>query len=85
MTITIPWEDGTEDNIYIDYTDVINPIITSDPNLNHITRRKVIKYNTTQTTPVSILYLAIEQRFDGIIVPMFETTVATLDNISSGF
>ena len=61
MTITIPWGDGSEDNFYLDYTDPINPIVTSDPNLNHISRRKVIKYTTNQNIPNGTVYLIVEQ------------------------
>jgi len=85
MTITIPWGDGSEDNFYLDYTDPINPIVTSDPNLNHISRRKVIKYTTNQNIPNGTVYLIVEQRFDGLIIPIFETTVPIIDNTVSGF
>ena len=85
MTITIPWEDGSEDNFYIDYTNPLNPVITSDENLDHITRRKVIRYTTNQSTPNGTVYLIVEQRFDGLIIPIFETTVPSIDNTISGF
>ncbi len=85
MTITIPWGDGSEDNFYLDYTDPINPIVTSDPNLNHVSRRKVIKYTTNQNIPNGTVYLIVEQRFDGLIIPIFETTVPIIDNTVSGF
>lgn len=85
MTITIPWGDSTEDNFYIDYTDVLNPIITSDENNTQITRRKVIKYIGNNSVPTGVSYLVVEQRFDGLIIPIFETTVPVLDETVPGF
>ena len=50
--VTIPWDDGSGDNFYIDYTGIggsSESLITSDTNLTGVERRKTLVFRTTTT------------------------------------
>ncbi len=85
MMITIPWEDGTDDNFYIDFTDVDNPIVTSDENTLQIDRSKLIRFSTPVESVTSVLYLKVEQKFNGIIIPTFTNVASAYGQTVPGF
>lgn len=81
--VTIPWDDGSGDNFYIDYTGVewsSESLITSDINQTGVERRKTIVFRTTTSNVVTALqaeaYLTVIQK-DSLVVAMFNNTVAT--------
>ena len=81
---TIPWDDGSGDNFYIDYTGVegnSESLITSDINQTGVERRKTLVFRTTASNVVTALqteaYLTVIQKTDSLVVAMFNNTVAT--------
>lgn len=81
--VTIPWNDGSGDNFYIDYTGggSSESLITSDINQTGVERRKTIVFRTTTSNIVIALqaeaYLTVIQKTDSLVVAMFNNTVAT--------
>ena len=90
--VTIPWDDGSGDNFYIDYTGIggcSDSIITSDINRTGVERRKTLVLRTTAAvvTPAqqAEAYLTVVQKTDGLIVATFSNIVATYDGIKAGY
>ena len=86
--VTIPWDDGSGDNFYIDYTGVVGSsesLITSDINETGVERRKTIVFRTTTSNIVIALqseaYLTVIQKTDSLVVAMFNNTVATFGTL----
>lgn len=82
--VTIPWNDGSGDNFYIDYTGIegsSESLIISDINLTGVERRKTLVFRTTISNVVTALqseaYLTVIQKTDNLVVAMFNNTVAT--------
>lgn len=83
--ITIPWDDGSGDSFYIDYTEIersSESLITSDTNLTGVERRKTLVFRTTTanvgTAQQAEAYLTVVQRTDNLIVAIY-------DNIGSSY
>lgn len=83
--VTIPWDDGSGDNFYIDYTGVegsSESLITSDINQTGVERRKTLVFRTITSNVVTALqaeaYLTVIQKTDSLVVAMFNNIVATL-------
>lgn len=81
--ITIPWNDGSGDSFYIDYTGIegsSESLITSDTNLTGVERRKTLVFRTTTanvgTAQQAEAYLTVVQRTDSLIVAMFKGIVS---------
>ncbi len=91
--ITIPWNDGSGDSFYIDYTGIegsSESIITSDTNLTGVERRKTLVFRTTTANVVGIAqqaeaYLIVVQRTDSLIVAMFKGVVSIHDGKKAGY
>lgn len=90
--ITIPWNDGSGDSFYIDYTGIegsSESIITSDTNLTGVERRKTLVF---RTIPVNVgtaqqaeAYLTVVQRTDSWIVAMFKGVVSIYNGKKAGY
>lgn len=83
--ITIPWDDGSGDSFYIDYTGIersSESLITSDTNLTGVERRKTLVFRTITanvgTAQQAEAYLTVVQRTDNLIVAIY-------DNIGSSY
>lgn len=90
--ITIPWNDGSGDSFYIDYTGIegsSESLITSDTNLTGVERRKTLVFKTTAagvgTAQQAEAYLTVVQRTDSLIVAMFEGVVSIYDDKKAGY
>lgn len=91
--VSIPWDDGSGDNFYIDYTGIggsSESLITSDTNLTGVERRKTLVFRTT-TTRVAIAqqaeaYLTVVQMTDSlIVVATFSNIVSLYDDVKAGY
>ena len=81
--ITIPWDDGSGDNFYIDYTGIggsSESLITSDTNLTGVERRKTLVFRTTTTRVATAqqaeAYLTVVQMTDSLIVSFYDDVKA---------
>lgn len=90
--ITIPWDDGSGDSFYIDYTGIegsSESLITSDTNLTGVERRKTLVFRTTtvnvSTAQQAEAYLTVVQRTDSLIVAMFQDVVSIYDDKKAGY
>lgn len=90
--ITIPWDDGSGDSFYIDYTGIegsSESLITSDTNLTGIERRKTLVFRTTTadvgTAQQAEAYLTVVQRTDSLIVAMFKGVVSIHNDKKAGY
>lgn len=90
--IIIPWDDGSGDSFYIDYTGIegsSESLITSDTNLTGVERRKTLVFRTTTanvgTAQQSEAYLTVVQRTDSLIVAMFKGVVSIYDDKKAGY
>lgn len=90
--ITIPWDDGSGDSFYIDYTGIegsSESLITSDTNLTGVERRKTLVFRTTTskvgTAQQAEAYLTVVQRTDSWIVAMFKGVVSIYDYKKAGY
>ena len=84
--ITIPWDDGSGDSFYIDYTGIEG---SSDTNLTGVERRKTLVFRTTtanvDTAQQAEAYLIVVQRTDNLIVAMFKGVVSIYDDKKAGY
>lgn len=90
--ITIPWDDGSGDSFYIDYTGIegsSESLITSDTNLTGVERRKTLVFRTTTanvgTAQQAEAYLTVVQRTDSLIVAIFKGVVSIYDDKKAGY
>jgi hypothetical protein len=90
--IIIPWDDGSGDSFYIDYTGIegsSESLITSDTNLTGVERRKTLVFRTTTanvgTAQQAEAYLTVVQRTDSLIVAMFKGVVSIYDDKKAGY
>jgi len=90
--ITIPWDDGSGDNFYMEYTGSggsYETIITSDANFTGVERRKTLVFRTTTaavaTAQQAEAYLTVIQRTDGLIVATFSNILSIYDDQKAGY
>lgn len=89
--VTIPWDDGSGDNFYIDYTGIggsSESLITSDTNLTGVERRKTLVFRTTTrvaTAQQAEAYLIVVQMTDSLIVATFSNIVSMYDDQKAGY
>lgn len=90
--VTIPWDDGSGDNFYIDYTGIegsSESLITSDTNPTGVERRRTLVFRTT-TTGVTTdqqaeAYLTVVQMTDSLIIATFFDIVSMYDDQKAGY
>lgn len=91
--VSIPWNDGSGDNFYIDYTGIegsSESLITSDTNLTGVERRKTLVFRTTTTGVTTAqqaeAYLTVVQMTDSlIVVAKFFNIVSMYDDQKAGY
>lgn len=93
--VSIPWDDGSGDNFYIDYTGIggsSESLITSDTNLTGVERRKTLVFRTTTnrvaTAQQAEAYLTVVQMtdsLDSLIVATFSNIVSLYDDAKAGY
>lgn len=91
--VSIPWDDGSGDNFYIDYTGIegsSESLITSDTNLTGVERRKTLVFRTTTTRVATAqqaeAYLTVVQMTDSlIVVATFSNIVSLYDDVKAGY
>ena len=94
--VSIPWDDGSGDNFYIDYTGIegsSESLITSDTNLTGVERRKTLVFRTTTTGVTTAqqaeAYLTVVQMtdslIDSLIVATFSNIVSMYDDQKAGY
>lgn len=92
--VSIPWDDGSGDNFYIDYTGIggsSESLITSDTNLTGVERRKTLVFRTTTTRVATAqqaeAYLTVVQMTDSLslIVATFSNIVSLYDDVKAGY
>lgn len=95
-TIAIPWDDGSGDNLYMDFSrmeETNNTIyISSDENNTSVARTKVIKFQgdpKNNNQPVGVnqaaAVLKLVQQIDNYIVATFESTYSVYDDQKAAF
>lgn len=89
--VTIPWDDGSGDNFYIDYTGIggsSESLITSDTNLTGVERRKTLVFRTTTTRVATAqqaeAYLTVVQMTDSLVAT-FSNIVSLYDDVKAGY
>lgn len=89
--VSIPWNDGSGDNFYIDYTGIegsSESLITSDTNLTGVERRKTLVFRTTTgvtTAQQAEAYFTVVQMTDSLIVATFFNIVSMYDDQKAGY
>lgn len=91
--VSIPWDDGSGDNFYIDYTGIegsSESLITSDTNLTGVERKKTLVFRTTTTGVTTAqqaeAYLTVVQMTDSlIIIATFSNIVSMYDDQKAGY
>lgn len=90
--VTIPWDDDSGDNFYIDYTGIegsSESLITSDINQTGLERRKTLVFRTTteivETAQQAEAYLTVVQKADSLVVATFDGIVSVYGNVKSGY
>ena len=90
--VSIPWDDGSGDNSYIDYTGIegnSESLITSDTNLTGVERRKTLVFRTTTTGVITAqqaeAYLTVVQMTDSLIIATFSNIVSMYDDQKAGY
>lgn len=90
--VTIPWDDGSGDNFYIDFSGVAGATtcpVTSDANLTGLERTKVLEFRTTTAgipeASQASAYLTVVQKIDSLVVAMFENVVSIYDGQKAGY
>ena len=85
--ISIPWGDGTNQNFYLDFSNVQENgqiLVTSDKNTNGIQRVKVIGFKgISEHQPIA--YLQVLQQTDNSIVATFDSNVSIYDDNKASF
>ena len=89
--ISIPWGDGTNQNFYLDFSNIQENgqiLVTSDKNTNGIQRVKVIGFKgiseqVDNNQPIA--YLQVLQQTDNSIVATFDSIKSLYSNISSQY
>ena len=89
--ISIPWGDGTNQNFYLDFSNVQENgqiLVTSDKNTQGIQRVKVIGFKgisekVDNNQPIA--YLQVLQQTDNSIVATFDSIKSLYSNISSQY
>lgn len=90
--VSIPWNDGSGDDFYIDYTGIegsSESLITSDPNFTGVERRKTLVFRTTTTGVTTAqqaeAYLTVVQMADSLIVATFSNKVSMYNYQKAGY
>lgn len=90
--VTIPWDDGSGDSIYLNFSTVFTTgqaTITSDFNYTGYERSKVLSFRTTtnglSSGEQAVAYLTVIQKTDGLVVASFEDTVSIYDDQKAGY
>lgn len=88
--IPVSWDDGTEENLYLDFSDINDGTVKvfSDKNSNGIQRQKTIGFkgvNITTNDIIPIAYLQIIQLSDDTIVASFDSNISIYDNNKASF
>ena len=90
--VTIPWDDGSGDSIYLNFSTVVETgqaTVTSDFNYTGYERSKVLSFRTTtnglSNGEQAVAYLTVIQKTDGLVVAQFEDTVSIYDETKAGY
>ena len=83
--VTIPWDDGSGDNFYIDYTGIEG----SSESLTGVERRNTLVFSTTTTGVTTAqqaeAYLTVVQMTDSLIEATFSNIVSMYDDQKAGY
>lgn len=89
---TIPWDDGSGDNFYLDFSniDLSNPVIpiNSDENNTGIERTKIIRLkgaSQVSSQPQADAVLKIVQQINNLIIASFENFVSIYGTKKAGY
>lgn len=90
--ISIPWGDGTNQNFYLDFSNVQENgqiLVTSDKNTQGIQRVKVIGFKGILSEKVDnnqpIAYLQVLQQTDNSVVATFDSNVSIYDDNKASY
>ncbi len=82
--VTIPWDDGTRDNFYMDFSKIFfnetEIIVSSDHNNSGMQRSRVLAFKGTvpiteeESKLQAVAYLKVVQQADSSVVASFELT-----------
>lgn len=89
--VAIPWDDGSGDSFYIDFSGLsgnLETVITSDPNFTRVERKKTLIFRANpgnSNIPYeSEAYLTVTQKLDSLIIASFEGIISSYDNTKGG-
>lgn len=96
VTVAIPWDDGSGDNLYLDFSrmeETNNTIyLSADENNTGMARTKIVKFQgdpSTGNLPSGVsqaaAVLRIVQQIDNYIVATFEQTYSIYDDQKAAF
>ena len=96
VTVAIPWDDGSGDNLYLDFSrmeETNNTIyLSADENNTGIARTKLIKFqgdpeagNLPEGVSQAPAVLRVVQQIDNYIVATFESTYSIYDDQKAAF
>lgn len=89
--IPIPWDDGSGNYLYLDFSNIIQSYessVTSDANLTGLERRKTLIFSAGKAASSALpqeAYLTIVQRTDSLIVASFSGIVGAIDGVKAGW
>lgn len=87
--ISIPWGDGTNQNFYLDFSNVQENgqiLVTSDKNTKGIQRVKVIGFKSEKVdNNQPIAYLQVLQQTDNSVVATFDSNVSIYDDNKASY
>lgn len=85
MRTTIPWGDGTGDNIYLDYTAASGSqtiLVSSDANVGYVTRTKDITFSASG---ISSVVLTVSQTGKDITIITRNDVASTANDVAVGY
>lgn len=91
-TITLPWNDGSGDHLYVEYNDSYIPgtfaaKITSDDNYTGQQRQKMLIWQCYASGPNNTDYLTVTQLTDNLVIATFGNngTVRSFGSAIAGY
>lgn len=91
--VTIPWSDGTSDNLYLDFSTIVEDYtvtVSSDKNTTGVERYKILKFKGAMpdgSTPEyqAEAYLKLVQQVDDLVIATFENNTSIYNDSKAGF
>lgn len=87
--LELPWEDGSGDKIYLDFSKTKTQGIiefSSDYNWTEVDRTKVLKLNgASKNYAQAAVYLQFHQKPNHMVVASFDQSISIYDEVKTGY